>query len=110
MSDGWDLDIKQWEHIKQYESGLKRSENAGRTRWDLVYDGPMLERWAKHLTAGAPKFGARNWMNAGPEDADRFRESAARHFAQWMAGEDDEDHAAAVFYNMNGYEYVKDLD
>jgi hypothetical protein len=38
---------------------------------------------------------------------ERFQESAARHFEQWLEGENDEDHAAAVFFNINGAEYVK---
>lgn len=45
---------------------------------------------------------------AGLEEMERFRESAARHFFQWMRGDTDEDHAAAVVFNLNGYEYVKD--
>jgi hypothetical protein len=42
------------------------------------------------------------------EEMERFRESAARHFVQWMNGERDEDHAAAVVFNLNGYEYVRE--
>jgi hypothetical protein len=45
---------------------------------------------------------------SGQEELDRFRASAARHFAQWMAGDTDEDHASAVWFNINGAEYVKE--
>jgi hypothetical protein len=31
-----------------------------------------------------------------------------RHFLQWFRGETDEDHASAVFFNVNGAEFVKD--
>jgi len=67
----------------------------------------MFERWAQHLTAGARKYDKRNWMKAqGREERDRFRESALRHFIQWYRGERDEDHASAVFFNINGAEFV----
>jgi hypothetical protein len=38
---------------------------------------------------------------------DRFRASAMRHFMQWFHGEMDEDHAAAVFFNLLAYESTK---
>jgi hypothetical protein len=67
----------------------------------------MLARWAEHLTKGAIKYDDRNWMQAASvAELERFRTSAARHFVQWMNGEVDEDHAAAVFFNINGAEYV----
>lgn len=94
----------------EFESGMVRDVATDKINYLLIFDGPMLDRWAAHLTAGAKKYSARNWMLAsGPEEYERFRESAARHFRQWLAGETDEDHAAAVFFNINGAEYVKCL-
>lgn len=91
-----------------YASGMVRDTTEGKTNWSLVADGPMLERWAKHLTLGAEKYRVRNWMlSAGDEELDRARESAFRHFMQWWNGEQDEDHAAAVFFNINQVEYVR---
>lgn len=92
----------------EFESGMVRDTSEGKADYSLVYDGPMLDRWAVHLSKGADKYTPRNWMLArGEEEMARFRASAARHFAQWMNGETDEDHAAAVFFNINGFEYVK---
>jgi hypothetical protein len=66
-----------------------------------------LERYAIHLTNGAKKYDARNWMLAkGEAEADRFAESAYRHFMQWYHGDTDEDHASATWFNINGFEYV----
>jgi hypothetical protein len=68
----------------------------------------MLRRWAIHLTSGAKKYTADNWMQAqGEAELNRFRESAFRHFMQWYYGDRDEDHGAAVFFNINGAEYVR---
>lgn len=94
---------------EQFTSGMVRDTQDGKTNFALVFSGPMLERWAALLTRGAVKYERDNWMKAsGTPELQRFQESAARHFAQWMRGDTDEDHAAAVVFNLNGAEYVKD--
>lgn len=93
---------------QQFASGMQRDTQDNKTRYHLIFDGPMLERWAEHLTKGAQKYDEGNWLKAqGDEELRRFRASAVRHFIQWMRGDTDEDHAAAVFFNINGAEYVK---
>jgi hypothetical protein len=93
---------------QQFDSGMVRDVTTGKTNYDLALDGPMFERYAVHLTKGAEKYAERNWMQAsGEAELKRFRESAIRHFMQWLRGEVDEDHAAAVFFNINGFEFVK---
>ena len=92
-----------------HASGTVRSSTVGKVDYTLVFDGPMLDRWANHLTAAIPSKGKRNWMHACTEaDLERFREGAARHFRQWLRGDTDEDHAAAVYFNVCGAEYVRD--
>lgn len=91
----------------EFDSGMVRDVTEGKTLWHLVSGGPMLERWAIHMTAGANKYGPDNWMLAeGNSEYLRFRESAFRHFMQWYYGAVDEDHASATFFNINGAEYV----
>lgn len=91
-----------------FDSGMVRDVTDDKTNYSLIADGPMLKRWAQHLTNGAKKYAARNWMKAnGQAEHDRFRESAFRHFMQWYHGDKDEDHASAVYFNINGAEYVK---
>jgi hypothetical protein len=97
----------------QFNSGMVRDTTEGKPDVELIFNGPMADRWAMHLTKGAmkypdPKPGMPNWMLAdGEEERIRFRKSAVRHFRQWLRGDVDEDHAAAVFFNINGHEYVK---
>lgn len=92
----------------EFAGGMKRDTQEGKTLFHLLYSGPMLRRWAELLTRGAVKYGEDNWMQAsGHAELERFRASAARHFYSWMAGETDEDHGAAVMFNINGAEYVK---
>lgn len=94
---------------KEFNSGMVRDINDDKLDFLLVRDGPMFLRWVAHVTKGAIKYAKRNWMKAsGEEELNRFKESAARHFEQWLRGDTDEDHASAVFFNINGYEYVKE--
>lgn len=94
----------------QFDSGMQRDTTTGKVRYDLALDGPMFQRYAEHMTKGAVKYDARNWMKANsPEEMERFHQSAIRHFMQWALGDLSEDHAAAVVFNLNGYEYVRGL-
>jgi hypothetical protein len=96
-----------------FESGMVRDTNEGKVQYHRAFEGPMFERWAIQLTKGAAKYpdlpeGHANWTLAeGQHELTRFRESAVRHFVQWLRGDQDEDHAAAVFFNINGVEYVR---
>lgn len=101
------FEVKDSGKREQYDSGMQRDTNDGKIRYDLVWDGPLIARLAKHLTLGAVKYQPRNWMKArGDAELNRFRESAVRHFTQWLNGDTDEDHFAATVFNMNGHEYV----
>lgn len=94
---------------QEFDSGMKRGNTDAKIDWSLVMDGPLLQRWAVHMTAGAKTYEKRNWMKAeSVEELARFRESACRHFFQAMAGEEDEDHVSALLYNLNGMLYVQD--
>jgi hypothetical protein len=94
---------------RRYESGVIRGDNTGKTDYTLALDGPLFERWARLLTENVESKGKRNWMNASTrEDYDRFRESFLRHALQLLAGDQDEDHAAAVCFNLNGMLYTQE--
>ena len=95
-----------------FSSGMVRDTSANKIDYTTVLNGPMFERWAIHLTKAAEKYpdvapGRPNWMLAtSEEELVRFRKSAVRHFIQWFRDDIDEDHAAAVLFNINGYEYT----
>ncbi len=103
---------------KPQANGMVRSSDLGKADWTLLLDGPMLKRWQGLLGRGAAVYTARNWCKAlsatdlvaRAETKERFRASAMRHFMQWVMGERDEDHAAAVIFNMNGFEAMLETD
>lgn len=86
-------------------SGVNRSDPAGKPDYTLI-DLALLERWARHMTAHVESKGRDNWRNAStPEDELRARQSAWRHFLAWDRGDTDEDHGAALLFNIG----VRDL-
>lgn len=109
-----DFTIKDSGARAEFSGGMVRDTTEGKIDYLNVRFGPMFRRWAAHLTKGRekypdPEIGVPNWTLAeGREELERARQSAARHFEQWLGGERDEDHAAAVFFNINLAEYVRE--
>jgi hypothetical protein len=74
----------------------------------VEYKEQMLTRFAVLLSKGAQKYAPRNWeLGIGQAELERAKASALRHMMQWLAGEQDEDHAAAVYFNIMQAEYIK---
>jgi hypothetical protein len=97
-----------------YNSGMVRDTQEGKARFDLMrpknvpYEAQFLTRVAQLMTRGAVKYGFRNWEHADSlEELERFEGSAERHLNQYLAGETDEDHAAAVVFNLLAAETTK---
>ena len=89
-----------------FPSGMRRDVDEGKPRYDLI-EPEYLKQWALLMARGAKLYGALNWQKADSvEERDRFRASAARHFHQWLAGDTDEAHGAAVAFNIAAAEFV----
>lgn len=92
----------------QSDSGVKRTIKTYTDRYDLV---PifMLKRWAELYGRGAVAHGDNNWMKASTQqDLDDFKRSFLHHTFQLLNGEKpEEDHAAAIMFNLAGIELVK---
>lgn len=91
-----------------------RDHSTGKLDWTRITYGPMMRRWAQHLTTAEAKYpdaalGVPNFMLIETdEELFRYKKSAFRHFMSWFYDETDEDHAAAVYFNINGVEIIKD--
>lgn len=99
---------------QEYDSGMVRDTQSGKPRFDLLfpqgvpYGAQFLTRVAELLARGAEKYSDRNWEKAtGSDELDRFKSSALRHLTQWVTDQTDEDHAAAVVFNLLAYETTK---
>ena len=109
------FEIKDSGERVEFASGMVRDIGRLKARFFRVLAGPMLRRWAEHLHKGQIKYpdvglGVANWTLAhGEQELQRFKESALDHMIDWVLGKEDEDHGAAVFFNINGAEYVKEV-
>ncbi len=92
---------------KTFEWGAKREVKTDKPRYDLI---PIeaLTRIAWAYARGAVIYWDRNWeKGVNQEFIDGMKASAWRHFVQWANWETDEDHMAAVCFNLFWYEHLK---
>ena len=88
-----------------FKSGFNRDTNEGKPLYNLI-PHELLTRLADLYTRGKEKYGKENWKKANSdEEYERFLESSYRHFIAWQRGDDDEDHAIAVIWNIMSYEW-----
>lgn len=85
------------EKNRQFDTGAQRDTGEGKLRMSLVPQ-QELKRVMKRYLDGAEKYGENNWMKGMPLSV--YYDCAHRHLEAWWRGEDDEDHAAAVVWNM----------
>lgn len=81
---------------QDFDTGARRDTQDGKPRYGLI-SVPALTRLAWHYTNGAKKYGENNWTKGMPYS--RFYESTYRHLVAWAAGDESEDHLAAVAWN-----------
>jgi len=92
---------------KVYTSGLHR-DNGDKPLYTEVYY-PLVKRHAELMMRGAVKYDRGNWKKAcTEEDLQRFKDSLLRHTYQYLMGDQDEDHAAAILFNIYGCEMIED--
>lgn len=99
---------------QEFNGGGVRDKETGKPRFDLLmpervpFDDQYLTRIARLMARGAEHYEDRNWERFADDAAlSRAKSSAFRHFMQWFSGEADEDHAAAIFFNVMAAEYVR---
>ncbi|KKN50644.1 hypothetical protein LCGC14_0630710 [marine sediment metagenome] len=90
---------------QDFETGAQRDMQSGKPRFDLIPLGP-LRRLADLYSAGAEKYGPNNWRKGIP--LQRTLASLERHLADWIEGKIDEDHGAAVLWNMMALMWTED--
>jgi hypothetical protein len=94
-----DFIVKDSGRREEFPTGSRRDTNEGKPRPDLI-SPYFLERLGLHMQKGLAKYGEHNWAKGQPTA--RYMESAFRHLVQLFKGDRDEDHAAAVAFNVMG--------
>ena len=82
---------------RQFETGAQRDTGKGKLRMSLMPQQELKRVMRRYLDA-AGKYGENNWMQGMPLSV--YYDCAHRHLEAWWCGESDEDHAAAVVWNM----------
>jgi hypothetical protein len=82
---------------RKFETGAQRDTSDGKLRMSLIPQ-QELKRVMKRYLDGAEKYGENNWMEGMPLSV--YYDCAHRHLDAWWRGDNDEDHAAAVVWNM----------
>lgn len=80
-----------------FTGGAVRDIQDGKPRFDLIPPGP-LERLALLYARGAEKYDEHNWTKGIP--VSRCIASLLRHVHQFTQGDKDEDHGAAILFNV----------
>jgi hypothetical protein len=80
-----------------FDTGAKRDTHTGKSRPDLI--SPFaVKRLGDRLAKGAEHYGERNWEKGMP--VSRTIASLERHLNQYKRGCNDEDHLAAIMFNV----------
>jgi hypothetical protein len=78
-----------------FNTGAQRDTAEGKGRPSLI-SPVLIHRLGVLLEKGAKHYGADNWMKGMPYR--RTADSMIRHIFQWLAGDTEEDHLAAVCF------------
>lgn len=98
--------IKDSGERQEFESGMVRDSQEGRSRPDLI--SPFFEdRLGIHLARGAKKYNERNWEKGAKFS--RFWASLNRHVMLQGQGDRSEDHLAAIVFNAMGIMHFEEL-
>lgn len=89
---------------RQFDTGAQRDTGDGKLRMSLL-PHTEIKRVLKRYLDGAEKYGENNWMKGMPLSV--FYDCIHRHLDAWWCGDDSEDHAAAVVWNMLCAMYIE---
>lgn len=94
------------ERISYGEGMAMREPSTGKGRYDLI--SPFAtRRLAEWYELGAKKYADRNWEKGIPFS--RYVDSAKRHLDKFIMGMEDEDHLAAVAWNVYAIMHHQEL-
>lgn len=91
------MNIKDSGERTTFNTGAQRDMHSGKGRMDLLPWAAIIEV-SKHCEAGAFKYGAHNVDKGIPTSS--LMDSAMRHAAKYLDGQEDEDHLLAAAWNI----------
>jgi len=79
-----------------FSTGANRDSSEGKGRPSLI-SAALIYRTGEHLSKGEEHYGKDNWTKG--MDFCRTADSIIRHIYLWLAGDEEEDHLAAIACN-----------
>jgi len=106
MTDTYSYGMKDSGKRDRFPTGAVRDAGPSKPHLELL--SPFALRRLGHWSRlGAEKYSPRNWEKGIP--ISRFVRSAFSHLLAIMAGDDDEDHEAALMWNAQGIIHTREL-
>lgn len=81
----------------EFSTGATRDETGNKGRPSLI-SAALIYRIGQHLAKGEEHYGKENWVKGMPYC--RTADSIIRHIYLWLAGDEEEDHLAAIGCNI----------
>lgn len=89
--------MRQSDTKTEFDTGAHRDSDEGKGRPSLI-SPVLIHRLGVHLAKGAEHYGEDNWSKGMPYR--RTYDSMLRHMGQWLAGDREEDHLAAIAFGV----------
>jgi hypothetical protein len=95
-----DFTVKDSGERREFPTGSVRDKRDGKGRFDLIPNHSLF-RLARLYEEGAKKYSERNWERG--QNLMSYLDSCFRHLNNLLNGEQTEDHAACVAWNIFGF-------
>lgn len=94
--------------MKTTKKGMLREDKQNKPIFFDYLPPHVLERYGVHMLAGAKVHGSGNFLKGG-YGKENYLDSLYRHLVALKGGEENEDHASSVLFNIIGYMHEESL-
>jgi hypothetical protein len=101
-----DFVVKDSGERRTFATGSVRDRGDLKPRPDLISPFALM-RVGEHMRKGAAKYGERNWYLGQPFS--EITASMYRHLLQWLQGDEEEDHLAAIVFGAQALMHYREM-
>ena len=101
-----DFVVKDSGERRTFATGSVRDRGDLKPRPDLISPFALM-RVGEHMRKGAAKYGRGNWERGQPFS--EITASMYRHLLQWLQGDEEEDHLAAIVFGAQALMHYREM-